>query len=105
MTNRALSLLMKHLVIGQRPKAPNFSIFIGPDTVVHWAAFRNHDGSTFTENDRNKHNYRIGSERSKSLNRTRLCGRCIAVIAGQLFRFDCLDVQSISRAPCCTTLE
>ena len=28
--NRALSLLMKHLVIGQRQKAPNFSAF-------HWS--------------------------------------------------------------------
>ena len=28
--------------------------------VVHWSAFRNHQGSTFTEKDRNKLNYRIG---------------------------------------------
>ena len=57
----ALSLLMKHLVIGQRQKAPNFSAF-------HWSP---HDSlvsigqhfvttSTFTEKDRNKLNYRIG---------------------------------------------
>ena len=26
----------------------------------HWSAFRNHQGSTFTEKDRNKLNYRIG---------------------------------------------
>ena len=26
-----------------------------------WAAFRNHEGTTFTEKDRNKLNYRIGS--------------------------------------------
>ena len=45
----ALSLLVKHLVIGQRLIAPNFSAF-------HWSAFRNHEGSIFTEKDRNKLN-------------------------------------------------
>ena len=40
----ALSLLIKHLVIGQRQKAPNFSAF-------RWSlhgslASRNHEGST-----------------------------------------------------------
>ena len=58
----ALSLLMKHLVIGQRLKTPNFSAF-------HWSP----DGSlvsigqnfvTFTEKDRNKLNYRIGPKRT-----------------------------------------
>ena len=33
---------MKHLVIGQRQKAPNFSAF-------HWSPFRNHEGSTLTD--------------------------------------------------------
>ena len=58
----ALSLLMKHLVIGQRLKTSNFSAF-------HWSPrgnlvsigrlFCSHKGSTFTEKDRNKLNYRI----------------------------------------------
>ena len=32
----------------------------------NWSAFRNHEGSTFTEKDRNKLNYRIGPKQSKS---------------------------------------
>ena len=60
----AQSLLMKHLAIGQRQNAPDFSAF-------HWSprgnlVFRNHQGSTFTEKDRNKLNYRIGPLRSDS---------------------------------------
>ena len=66
--NLALSILIKHLVIGQRQKAPNFSAF-------HWSThgglvsigqhwFRNHEGSTFTEKDRNKLNYQIGPKRT-----------------------------------------
>ena len=61
--NPALSLLMKHLVIGQRQKAPNFSAF-------HWSPRGNlvSIGQHFvitrvvhvTEKDRNKLNYRIG---------------------------------------------
>ena len=58
----ALSLLIKHLVIGQRQKALNFLAF-------HWSphgssAFRNHEGSTFTETDRNELDYRIGPKRT-----------------------------------------
>ena len=58
----AQSHLMKHLVIGQRQNAPDFSAF-------HWSPRGNlvsigqhfvHQGSTFTEKDRNKPNYRIG---------------------------------------------
>ena len=33
----------------------------------HWSAFRNYQGSTFTEKDRNKLNYRIGLLRSDSV--------------------------------------
>ena len=51
--NPALSLLMKHLVIGQRQKAHNFSAFHWSHTVV-WFLFSNHWDSTFTEKDRNK---------------------------------------------------
>ena len=58
----ALSILIvKHLVIGQRQKAPNFSAF-------HWSTHGRmvsigqhfYEGSTFTEKDRNKFNYRSG---------------------------------------------
>ena len=64
----ALSLLMRHLVIGQRKKAPNFSAFHwsthGRLSDYHRSAFRNHEGRTFTEKDRNKLNYRIGPKQS-----------------------------------------
>ena len=92
--NTAPSLLMKHLVIGRHQKAPNFSAFqwsphgslvsIGQHfvtkRVVHLpkrteTSLINH-GSTFTEKDRNKLN--------QSPNRTRLCGSCIAAIAGSV---------------------
>ena len=56
----AQSLLMKHLVIGQCLKAPDFSAFHWSprrNLVFHWSAFRNHQGSKFTEKDRNKLNY------------------------------------------------
>ena len=60
----ALSILIvKHLVIGQRQKAPNFSAFHWSphDRMVSiWSVFHNYEGSTFTEKDRNKFNYRIG---------------------------------------------
>ena len=53
--NPKLSLLMKHLVIGQRQKAPKFSAF-------HWSPHGSlvsidHEGSTFTEKDQNKLTY------------------------------------------------
>ena len=65
--NPALSLLMKHLVIVHCQEAPDFSAF-------HWSPngilvstgqhFHNHEGSTFTEKDRNKLNYRMGPKRT-----------------------------------------
>ena len=61
----ARSILMKRLVIGQRQKASNFSAFHWNG--FHWSAFRNYEGSTFTEKGRNKLNYRIGSLRSDSV--------------------------------------
>ena len=87
--NPALSLLMKHLVIGQHQKASNFSAFHwSPHSSLvsgfHWSAFRNHEGSTFTEKDRYKLNYRIGPKQAFSLNWTRLCGPCMAAVAGFL---------------------
>ena len=36
-------------------------------SAFHRSAFRNHEGSTFTEKDRNKLNYRIGPLRSDSV--------------------------------------
>ena len=50
--------------------APKCSLFLGFSLGVtrlsdyHWSAFRNHKGSTFTEKDRNKLNYRIGPKQS-----------------------------------------
>ena len=83
--NQAMSLLMKHVVIDQRNKAPNFSAF-------HWSPhgslvsigqyFVTNKGSTFTKKDRNKLNYRFGPKRALSANRIRLYGPCIAAIAG-----------------------
>ena len=74
----ALSLLMKHLVIGWRQKAPNFSAF-------HWSPHGSLDSI-------GQHFVTTGvvhlSERTEtsliteSPNRTRLCGPCIAAIAG-----------------------
>ena len=62
MINPALSLLMKHLVIGQRQKAPNFSAFRwSPDGSL---VSIDHEGSTFTEKDRNKLKYRTGPKRT-----------------------------------------
>ena len=65
--NPALSLFMKHLVIGQRQKAPNFSAF-------HWPLYGSlvftgqHFVTTrvviFTEKDRNKLDCRIGPKRT-----------------------------------------
>ena len=55
--NPALSLVMKRLVIGQRQKAPDFSaLHLSPHGSL---VFIDHVGSTFTEMDRNKFNYRI----------------------------------------------
>ena len=58
----AQSLLKTYLVIGQHQIAPNSSAFHwSPHSSLHWSAFRNHEGSTFTEKDRNNINYRSGS--------------------------------------------
>ena len=65
--NPALSLLMRHLVIGQRQKAPNFSAF-------HWSpqdslvSIGQHFVITrvvhLPKKDGNKLNYRIGPKRT-----------------------------------------
>ena len=71
--NPALSLLMKHLVIGQRQKAPNFSAFhlsphgklvsIGQYFVTMRVVYlpKKTETSLITEPDRNGPNHRIGS--------------------------------------------
>ena len=68
----ALSILMKHLVIGQRQKAPNFSAFHRPphDRMVsigqHFVTTRvvhlpkRTETSLITESDRSGPNHRIG---------------------------------------------
>ena len=70
--NPAVTLLMKHLVIGQPQKAPNFSAF-------HLSPY----GSTITEKDRNKLNYRSGPNHR--------IGPAIAVF----FCFSCFNFKSI----------
>ena len=74
--NPALSLLMKHLVIGQRQKAPNFSashwsphgslISIGQHFVTTRVEHlqKRTETSLITESDRSGPNHRIGAGRS-----------------------------------------
>ena len=95
--NPALSLLMKHQVIGQRQKAPNFSAFhwsphgslvsIGQHfvttRVVHLP--KRTETSLITESDQRASNHQLCSYArpvQPGPNRTRLCGPCIAAIAG-----------------------
>ena len=71
--NPALSLLMKHLVIGQRQKAPNFSAFhwsshgslvsIGQDFVSTRVVYllKRTETSLITESNRGGPDHRIGS--------------------------------------------
>ena len=86
--NPALSLLMKHLVISLRQKAPIFSAFhrsphggrvsIGQHfvttRVVHLP--KRTETSLIIESDRSGPNHRIGP---------RLCGPCIAAIVGLFY--------------------
>ena len=75
----ALELLMKHLVIGQRQKAPIFSAFhwsphgslVSTTREVHLP--KRTETSLITKSDQ--------SEPNQS-NWTRLCGPCIAAVAG-----------------------
>ena len=85
----ALSLLMKHLVIGQRLKAPNFSAFhwsprgslvsIGQHfvatRVVHLP--KSIETSLFTESDQSGPNHQL----LQLCTARTACGPCIAVIA------------------------
>ena len=70
--NPALSLLMKHLVIGQRQKAPNFSafhwplhgslVFIGQHIISTRAVQlpKRTETSLIIESDRSRPNHQIG---------------------------------------------
>ena len=44
-----------------------FSLVTTRLSYFHWSVFPNHEGSTFTEKDQNKVNYRIGPLRSDSV--------------------------------------
>ena len=101
--NPALSLLMKHLVTGQRQKAPNFSAFhwsphgslvtIGQHfiitKVVHLPKWTK--TSLVTEPDRSGPNHRIGSGF--------LAWPCIAAIAGFHTHFGLQKLQIIKVNP------
>ena len=99
--NPALSLLMKHLVIGQRQKALNFSAFhwsphgsllsIGQyfvtTRVVHLP--KRTEKSLNTESDQRASNHQLCSYAQPAQPapiRTRLCGPCIAAIAGYIHK-------------------
>ena len=60
----ALSFWMKHLVIGQLQKPAKFSHGFSLVNIsksgFHWSAFGNHQGSTFTETNRNGFIHHIG---------------------------------------------
>ena len=78
--NPVLSLLMKHLVFGQRQKAPNFSAF-------HWSphglvSIGQHFVITRVIHLPKRIENRIGPKR------TRLCGPCIAGCNSKLVPFD-----------------
>ena len=94
----ALSLLMKHLVIGQRLKAPNFSAFhwsprgslvsIGRHfiarRVVHLP--KSIETILITESDQSGPNHQLLQLCMPRTAWARLCGPCIAVIAGSILQ-------------------
>ena len=71
MISPALSLLMKHLVIVKRQKTPNFSAF-------HWSPH----GSLVSKADLITSYCSYAQPAKPGPIRTRLCGPCIAAIAG-----------------------
>ena len=79
MINPALSLLLKHLVIGQRQEASNFSAF-------HWSPHGSllSIGQYFVTT-RVVHLPKRNESDRKRPNRTRLCESCIAAIAGYFY--------------------
>ena len=97
--NPALSLLMKHLVIGQRQKAPNFSAFhwsphgslisIGQHfvttRVVHLP--KRTETSLITKPDLITSYCSYVRPAQPGPIRTRLCGPCIAAVTGSILFF------------------
>ena len=105
--NPALSLLMKHLVIGQRQKAPNFSAF-------HWSpcsslvSIGQHFVTTRVVHLPKRTETSLITKRTKAdlitsyssyvwpaqpgPIRTRLCGPCIAAVAGYVICADRLHM-------------
>ena len=93
----ALSLLLKHLVIGQHQQAPNFSAFHWPThgSLVsigqHFVATRvvhlpkRTKTSLITESDQRGPNHQLLQLCTARTARTRLCGPCIAAIAGYVY--------------------
>ena len=97
--NPALSLLMKHLVIGQRLKTPNFSAFHWSPRGQHFVAKRvihlpkSTETSLITESDQSGPNHQLlqlCTARTAWSDWTRLCGPCIAVIADFFFTLKAL---------------
>ena len=94
---------MKHLVIGQRLKTPNFSAFhwsprgslvsIGQHFVVTRVVHvpKITETSSITESEQSGPNHQLLQlcTARTTWSRTRLCGPCIAVIAG--FKINCLS--------------
>ena len=104
----ALSLLMKHLVIDQRQKAPNFSAFhCSPHDILvsncqHFVTTRvvhlpkRIETSLITESDQRASNHQLCSYARPAQpgpNRTRLCWPCIAAIAGLLAQLGQLSTR------------
>ena len=100
--NPAFSLLMKHLVIGQCEKAPNFS-------ACHWSPHGRlvSIGQLFVTTrvvhlpTRTETSLITGSDQSKP-NQTRLCGPCIAAIAGL---FNSIRILIFRLIPCAKCLK
>ena len=113
--NPALSLLMKHLVIGQRQKAPNFSAFhwsphvslvsIGQNFVTTRVGHlpKRTETSLITKSDKSRPNHSYCSyarHAQPGPTRTRLCGPCIAALAGYSFKINhqnCLVEMALIR--------
>ena len=104
--NPALSLLMKHLVIGQRLKTPNFSAFHwSPSGSLlsigqHFVATRvvdlpkSTETNLITESDQSGPNHQLLQLCTARTAWSRLCGPCIAVIAGCTYNLQIFHIVS-----------
>ena len=107
--NQALSLLMKHLVIGQRLKSPNFSAFHWSprgslvSTGQHSVATRvvhlpkSTETSLISESDQSGPNHQLW----QLCTARTACGLCIAVIAGFCFNWDSSIITWLEKTRCC----